>query len=135
MQSSELTRSGIDLSRLGFGGASLGNLYRETTEAEATDVVAAAWDAGIRYFDTAPHYGLGLSEVRLGRLLAGYPRDEFVISTKVGRLLVPNENRTELDDFVVPGDLRRRWNFSRDGILRSLEPSLARLGTDRIDIV
>ncbi|GAB3287887.1 aldo/keto reductase [Pseudoclavibacter terrae] len=127
--------SAVHVSRIGFGAASLGNLYRETSDEEAAGAVTAAWDAGIRYFDTAPHYGLGLSERRLGASLAAYPRDELVISTKVGRLLVPNPEPSGLDDgFVVPDTLMRRWDFSRDGVLRSLEGSLERLGTDRIDI-
>lgn len=92
----------------------------------------------MRYFDTAPHYGLGLAEQRLGRALAKYPRDEVVVSTKVGRLLVPTpENAHQLDDdgFDVPARFRREWDFSRDGILRSLESSLDRLGMDRVDVV
>ena len=72
-----------------FGGAPIGGLYQQVSEAQAHATLAAAWDAGIRAFDTAPHYGVGLSERRLGSFLAGYPRDEFTVSTKVGRLLVP----------------------------------------------
>lgn len=124
------------VSPLGFGAASLGNLYRETTDDEACGAVDEAWQRGIRSFDTAPHYGLGLSERRLGAALAGYPREEFTVSTKVGRLLVPNPAPTGLDDgFVVPDDLTRVWDFTRDGILRSLEASLDRLGLDRVDVV
>jgi len=127
----------ISLTELAFGGASLGNLYTVTSDEDAAASVAQAWDSGIRYFDTAPHYGLGLSERRLGAALSAYPRSDYVISTKVGRRLVPNENPTEFDDdgFVVPGDVRREWDFSRDGVLRSVESSLARLGTDSIDIL
>ncbi|MGD8194540.1 aldo/keto reductase [Herbiconiux sp. P18] len=124
------------VSPLGFGAASLGNLYRETTDDEAREAVDRAWARGIRSFDTAPHYGLGLSERRLGEALAGRPRADYVLSTKVGRLLVPNEHPTGRDpDFAVPDDLRRQWDFSRDGILRSLEQSLERLGTDRVDVL
>lgn len=122
---------------LGLGCAQFGNLYRETTDEASTGAVVAAWDRGIRYFDTAPHYGLGLSERRLGRALAGRPRDEFVLSTKVGRLLVPNpggEGRMDDDGFAVPATVRREWDFSRDGVRRSIEESLERLGLDRIDI-
>ena len=127
----------VRLTELAFGGASLGNLYTVTSDADAVASVAQAWESGIRYFDTAPHYGLGLSERRLGSALDGYARSECVISTKVGRLIVPNENPTEFDDngFAVPGDLRRQWDFSRDGVLRSVEASLDRLGTDYIDIL
>ncbi|WP_026924350.1 aldo/keto reductase [Glycomyces arizonensis] len=131
-------RTGTRLTELGFGAAQLGNLYRETAEEEARGAVDAAWDAGIRYFDTAPHYGLGLSERRLGAALAHRPRDEYVLSTKVGRALVPTPERAHLQDdegFAVPAAFRREWDFSRDGILRSIEGSLERLGTDRLDIV
>lgn len=126
----------VNLSPLGLGAAQLGNLYRVTTEDEAAGAVRAAWDGGIRYFDTAPHYGLGLSERRLGALLAQYPREEYVVSTKVGRLLVDSpETADEQDeDFVVPATHRRVWDFSRDGVRRSIEESLSRLGLDHIDV-
>lgn len=130
--------NGVELTELGFGAAPFGNLYREKTDETCTAAVRAAWDAGIRYFDTAPHYGLGLSERRLGAALAAYPRDEYVISTKVGRLLVPDADGTEKTDtegFAVSTGLRRQWDFSRDGVLRSVEDSLTRLGMDRIDIL
>ena len=122
---------------LGLGCAQLGNLYRAMSDEQAESVVAAAWDAGIRYFDTAPHYGLGLSERRLGRALAGRPRAEYVVSTKVGRLLEANPGgagERDTEGFDVPASLRRRRDYSRDGVLRSLESSLDRLGTDRVDI-
>lgn len=125
------------MTEIGMGAAQLGNLHREIDDAVARGTVDAAWDAGIRSFDTAPHYGLGLSERRLGDALATRPRDEFVLSTKVGRLLVEDPAGVEaLDDdgFVVRSTLRRRWDFSRDGILRSVEDSLRRLKTDRLDI-
>ncbi|RKR75052.1 aldo/keto reductase [Frondihabitans australicus] len=127
------------LSRLGLGTAQFGNLYVESSDAEAEAAVEAAWEAGIRSFDTAPHYGLGLAERRLGRALRGLERDAYVISTKVGRVLEPNPDFAPgaQDDqgFVVPASTRRRWDFSRDGILRSLDDSLTRLGLDRVDIV
>ncbi len=132
------TIRGIELTELGFGAAQLGNLYRETTDRDSQEAVDAAWDLGIRYFDVAPHYGLGLAERRLGAALASRPRDEYVISTKVGRLLVPNPaGKGRLDDegFRVPATTRRRFDFSRDGILRSVDESLERLGIDRIDIL
>jgi D-threo-aldose 1-dehydrogenase len=99
--------------------------------------VNAAWDAGIRYFDTAPHYGLGLSERRLGAALAARPRTEFVLSTKVGRRLEPVAGGRGRDDqgFDVPATHRRVWDFTRDGVFRSLAESLARLRLDRVDIV
>lgn len=126
------------LSEIGLGAAQLGNLYREIDDETARATVDAAWDAGIRYFDTAPHYGLGLSERRLGDALASRPRDEFVLSTKVGRLLVEDpagERKPDDDGFAVTSSLRRRWDFTRDGILRSVEASLRRLRTDHLDIV
>ncbi|MGI5243822.1 aldo/keto reductase [Dactylosporangium sp. CA-139066] len=121
---------------LGLGCAQLGNLYQERTDDECAAIVDAAWDAGIRYFDTAPHYGLGLSERRLGAALAARPRDAYTVSTKVGRLLEPaDEGGDDLaDGFAVPRTHRRVWDFSRDGVRRSIEESLRRLGLDRIDI-
>ena len=124
---------------LAYGAANVGNLYRALTEADADAALNAAWDAGIRYFDTAPHYGLGLSERRLGAFLATKPRGEYTISTKVGRLLRPNpagrETLDDENDFAVPADLRRIWDFSADGIRRSLDESLQRLGLDRVDVL
>lgn len=131
-------RPQLRLTELGFGAAQGGNLYRTTTDEEFTSAVDAAWEAGVRYFDTAPHYGLGLSERRLGAALRQRPRDEYVVSTKVGRLLVPSPQDAHLrdsDGFDVPATHRRVWDFSRDGVLRSIEASLDRTGLDRIDIV
>nr|WP_297342866.1 aldo/keto reductase [Amnibacterium sp.] len=132
------TRRGIPLTELGFGTAPLAGLFTPVSEEQAAGTLEAAWDEGFRYFDTAPHYGLGLAERRLGQALAGWPRDEVVVSTKVGRLLVPNpggEDRMDDDGFAVPAAVRREFDFSRDGILRSFEESLTRLGLDRVDIV
>jgi D-threo-aldose 1-dehydrogenase len=136
MRSSRL-RSGLELTELGFGGAQIGNLYRATSDEEASAAVAAAWDAGVRYFDTAPHYGLGLSERRLGRALQDYPRKDVVVSTKVGRLLEPVGSTGDPDPegFAVPATHRRVRDYSRDGVLRSIEGSLERLRLDRIDLV
>jgi D-threo-aldose 1-dehydrogenase len=131
-------RTGHALTELGLGMAQFGNLYRETTDAEAAGALDAAWESGTRYFDTAPHYGLGLSERRAGALLGGRPRGDYLLSTKVGRLLVPNPDGADHTDdqgFAVPATLRREWDFSRDGVLRSIEASLDRTGLDRIDIV
>jgi D-threo-aldose 1-dehydrogenase len=107
------------------------------TDQEASRTVEAAWDGGIRYFDTAPHYGLGLSERRLGEALRAHPRAEYVVSTKVGRLLVPATTVTGRDDdmFDVAATHHRVRDYSADGVRRSLEASLERLGLDRIDIV
>ena len=130
----------VDFGRLSFGAASLGNLYKEISDEQAYATLQAAWDEGIRSFDTAPHYGLGLSERRIGAFLATKPRDEFVLSTKVGRLLVPNPDPRgaellDTDGFIVPADVVRRFDPSEEGIRRSLEESLQRLGLDRVDIL
>lgn len=131
-----LGRGGLRVGPLSFGAAVIGNLYRAVEEDTAADAVRAALAAGVRYFDTAPHYGLGLSERRLGRALAGVPG--AMISTKVGRLLVDDPGGADrLDDegFDVPAAARRVRDYSRDGVLRSLEASLGRLGVDRVDVV
>ena len=128
---------GVSLTTVGLGGSQFGNLGRVTTDEQCAEVVDAAWRGGVRYFDTAPHYGLGLSERRLGALLSSYARQEYTLSTKVGRMLVPTPERAaQLDDggFAVPATHRREWDFTRDGILRSVEGSLERLGLDSLDI-
>jgi D-threo-aldose 1-dehydrogenase len=129
--------SRIDLPELGLGTTTLGNLYRAIPDDQAHEVVRASWDAGIRYFDTAPHYGLGLAERRLGEALRSRPRDEYVVSTKIGRVLEPVDAEGLRDDdlFDVPRDHVRRWDFSADGVRRSLDDSLARLGLDRVDVL
>ncbi len=127
------------LGPLGFGAAPIGNLARPVSDDDAFAALSAAWEAGIRYFDTAPHYGLGLSERRLGEFLRTKPRDEFVVSTKVGRLLDPNPSYTGGDDlaqgFAVPDRWVRRFEPSEGGIRRSLDDSLERMGLDRIDVL
>lgn len=126
-----------DGATLAYGAANVGNLHRALSDAEAQAVLAAAWDAGIRSFDTAPHYGLGLSERRLGAFLRDKPREQFTVSTKVGRLLRPNpagDGGLDLDNsFHVPTDERRVWDFSAAGIVASLDDSLERLGLDCVD--
>jgi D-threo-aldose 1-dehydrogenase len=126
-----------ELGGLSLGCAQLGNLYREISDDEARATVDEAWAAGVRYFDTAPHYGLGLSERRIGAALAERPRDAYVISTKVGRALDPVSVVAGMDDegFAVPASHRRRFDFSRDGIRRSLVESLERLGVARVDVL
>ncbi|MFI6741263.1 aldo/keto reductase [Nonomuraea sp. NPDC050451] len=126
---------GVEVSRHGFGGAPIGNLFHGVSEEQARATVDAAWDAGVRLFDTAPHYGLGLSERRLGAALKD--RSGYVLSTKVGRLLVPASSSSGGRDeqgFDVSADLQRVWDFSGDGVRRSLEESLGRLGLPAVDI-
>jgi D-threo-aldose 1-dehydrogenase len=127
----------LEFAELGFGAAPLGNLYRALSEAEADATLKAAWDAGIRYFDTAPLYGLGLSETRLNRFLRGRKRKSYVLSTKVGRRLVacPPEHRTGIGKFFETPSRREVYDYSYDGVMRSFEDSLERLGVDRIDIL
>lgn len=137
MHTTTLPRRQVSLTALGLGAAPLGNLHHVVSDDDAAGAVDAAWAGGIRYFDTAPHYGLGLSERRLGRLLRDRPRADVVVSTKVGRVLVPSPETAHVRDegFAVPADLRREWDFSRDGVRRSLDASLERTGFDRFDIV
>jgi D-threo-aldose 1-dehydrogenase len=128
---------GLDFTELGFGTAPLGNLYRAVADDDAHAVLEAAWAAGVRYYDTAPFYGLGLAESRLNRFLRGKPRDSYVLSTKVGRLMrhAPPEQRAGIGKFFDTPSRKEVFDYSRDGILRSIEDSLERLGVDRIDIL
>jgi D-threo-aldose 1-dehydrogenase len=125
------------LTELSLGCAQLGNLHEAMDDDTAHATVDAACEAGMHYFDTAPHYGLGLSERRLGAALATRPRADYVLSTKVGRLLepLPAVAGQDTEGFAVAATHRRVWDFSRDGVRRSLEDSLQRLGVDRVDIV
>ena len=119
---------------LGLGCAPIGNLFAGVTDDDALATVDAAWDAGIRYFDTAPLYGHGVSERRVGRALSARPHRDYVLSTKVGRVLRPAGTKRAPTIFTDVGDLEPEFDFSRDGILRSLEASLERLGVDRVDV-
>jgi D-threo-aldose 1-dehydrogenase len=119
----------VDFGRLGLGTAPLGGLYDAVDEATAHEVVERAWELGIRYFDTAPYYGSGTAERRLGAALAGRPRAEFVVSTKVGRLLRAGES-----DWHNAPPLQAYFDFSYDAAMRSLEQSLERLRLDRVDV-
>ena len=129
-----LGRSGLPVTRLGLGLAPVGGLYAEVGAEAATATVDAAWDAGIRLYDTAPLYGAGLSETRSGEALRKRPRDEYVLCTKVGRQLVPGtEGQQEAwaeDTGLVPV-----FDYGYDGVMRSLEASLTRLGLDRVDVL
>ena len=138
----KLGRTGLNVTALGFGATAIGGMYEEVCDAQANAVVDAAWDQGIRLYDAAPQYGLGLGETRLGAGLAGRPRDEYVLSTKVGRLLRADAPPNP-DDFGPDGlpfdkgtpAVATVYDYSRDGVLTSIEESLARLGKDRLDIV
>ena len=133
-----VTRAGKELNftAMGFGSAPLGNYLRPLSEEDCDLTLSAAWDSGMRYFDTAPLYGLGLSEVRVGRLLAQHPREDFIVSTKVGRLLTPCA-KEEVNGlfFVQTPQVRFDYDYSYDGVMRSYEDSLKRLGLDRVDIL
>lgn len=121
-------------SKLGFGAAPLGNMFRAIPEDEALATVAAAWHDGIRYYDNAPFYGAGLAELRMGEALAGKPRDEYEISTKVGRIVLDEAGgRTGVFEHGRPNKVVD--DYSADATLRSIEDSLKRLRTDRIEIV
>ncbi|TKI55311.1 aldo/keto reductase [Brevibacillus antibioticus] len=128
--------------QLGFGTAPLGNMFRNIPEEEALATVDAAWENGVRYFDSAPFYGAGLAELRLGEALAKRPRDEYVLSTKVGRIILDELEDPTLRDLGEKGGLfeygrknKIHVDYSEDGTLRSIEDSLKRLQTDRLDIV
>ena len=127
---------GLSVTQMGLGGTGFGNIYAPVSDQEAAALAKVAYDAGIRYFDTAPLYGVGLSETRLGAGLAQYDRSELVISTKVGYTLVPaSEAAGGNSVFVETPPLSTVFDFSRDAVLRSLESSLTRLGTDHVDIL
>ncbi|MFJ2030163.1 aldo/keto reductase [Streptosporangium sp. NPDC087985] len=128
-----LGRTDVEVTRLGLGLAPIGGLFTAVGDEAARATVEAAWDLGLRYFDTAPLYGCGLSERRTGAVLSGKPREEFALSTKVGRLLVPRGADTQ-EFWAEPSDLTPVFDFSYAGVLRSHAESLQRLGLDRIDI-
>ena len=131
-------RAGITFTELGFGTAPLGNLYRALSESDAQDTLTRAWDHGVRYFDTAPLYGLGLAETRLNTFLRDKPRDDYVLSTKIGRLFrlpLPGEERSCVGKFFDVPLRKEIYDYSYDGVMRSVEFSLERLGVDRFDIL
>jgi D-threo-aldose 1-dehydrogenase len=127
-------RTGLRVSRLGFGSTVLAGMFESTSEADAQDAVNAAWEAGLRYFDTAPQYGGGTAERRLGAALRGRNRDEYVVSSKVGKLIreLPEGGAPTLFADAPPHEIV--YDYSYDGTLRSLEATLARTGLERIDI-
>ena len=132
-----LGNGGLRFTELGFGAAPLGNLFKAVTEAEAQAVLEAAWAAGVRYFDTAPLYGLGLSETRLNHFLRGKPRADYVLSTKIGRLLrvATPEARDGIGKWMDVPSRTEIFDYSYDGVMHSLDASLERLGLDRVDVV
>ena len=132
-----LGNGGLTFTELGFGTAPLGNLYKSISDEAARATLDSAWDAGVRYFDTAPLYGLGLSETRLNPFLRHKPRDDYVLSSKVGRLIQPcaKEYRAGVGKWFDVPCRRVQFDYSYDGIMRSFEHSFSRLGVDRIDIL
>lgn len=126
----------IQLPKIAFGASGIANMYREVSLDDANTVLSAVWDAGIRYFDTAPHYGHGMSERRLGDFLRQYDQDEYIISTKVGRILTPLDRPVaEMNGFVNPLPFKQTFDYSYDGIMRSVEGSFNRLGLNKLDIL
>ena len=138
---SRLGRTGLSVTRLGLGTASIGGLYADVTDADAIATIDRAWELGIRTFDVAPLYGYGAAERRVGMALAGRTRDEFVLSTKVGRLVRPADAvgpdaAIDVQDafYGRPDGVRLVFDYSADGVRRSIEDSLDRLGLTRLDI-
>lgn len=126
----------LALTAMGLGCAQMGNLYRLTSYEECKGAFDRAWERGIRYFDTAPHYGHSRSELRLGTMLSDKPRKDYVVSTKVGRLMVPDgQIGEEANGFINPLPFRGAYDYSADGILRSFEDSQKRLGVIDPDIL
>lgn len=126
----------IAFSELGFGSAPLGNMHRVLSEEECRATVRAAYDSGVTYFDTAPQYGHGLSEMRVGGVLQELERDDVVLSTKIGRLLKPcTADEVDSGIFIDVPHVNIEFDYSYDGVMRSIEASHKRLGMDRIDIV
>lgn len=131
-----LPRRPVEITLMGLGCAQMGNLYRKTSYEESAGAFKAAWDAGIRYYDTAPFYGFTRSERRLGTMLTDLPRDDYVLSTKVGRVMTPDETvGPEEDGYVEPLPFRPVYDYTYDGIMRSVEASQQRLGILKPDIL
>lgn len=136
LPTSEIGKTGVQVTQLGFGGAPLGELFERVSGKQATSTLEAAWEAGIRYFDTAPFYGHGKSEHRTGHFLQDMPRSEFSLSTKVGRVLTPargDDFTSEFWEHPLPFDFH--YDYSYDGIMRSFEQSQHRLGMNRVDLL
>ncbi|RFB99392.1 pyridoxal 4-dehydrogenase [Rhizobium leguminosarum bv. trifolii] len=136
MKTRRIGKTGLEVTEISFGAAALGGLYRACPREVAMDTLQAAWDSGIRYFDVAPWYGLGLAERRVGDFLRDQADGSYVLSTKVGRLLRPVPTGTVPDySYVDPLSFDADYDYSYDGIMRSVEFSYARLGLNRIDIL
>ena len=135
LDKAEIGGTGVRVTRVGMGGAPIGGLYTAVEAATAVDTIRRAHELGVSYFDTAPLYGSGRSEMLFGDALVGIPRDSYVLSTKVGRLLEPVAEQPESDQFVDLPSLEPTYDYSRDGVLRSIDESLGRLRLDRVDIV
>jgi len=131
----ELGRTGLEVSRLGLGTAPLAGLYRPVREEDALPVIEAAWDSGIRFFDTAPLYGYGLGEQRTGAVLRGKPRADFTLATKVGRLLRADAPPEPGQSFFGTPPVNPVFDFTYEGVMRSVEESRERLGIERLDIL
>ncbi len=136
LQQRRLGKTGLQVTEIGFGTAPLGNLYKKIDDTVAAQTIQAAWDAGLRFVDTAPFYGYGLAEQRVGEFLRNQPRDSFVLSTKVGRLIKPHDPAEEWPG-VFRGALPFKpvFDYSYDGVMRSFEDSLQRMGLHRIDVL
>ncbi|MCQ8870465.1 aldo/keto reductase [Mesorhizobium sp. LMG17149] len=136
MERRRIGQTALEVTEVSFGGAALGGLYRACSREAAMETLQGAWDAGLRYFDTAPFYGFGLSERRFGDFLRYKPRDSYVLSTKVGRLFRPvPDDQVPDHSYVDPLPFALDYDYSYDGIMRSVEFSYARLGLNRIDIL
>ncbi|MCO6048390.1 aldo/keto reductase [Mesorhizobium sp. RP14(2022)] len=136
MKTRRVGRTDLHVTEYSFGTAPLGNMFQVVSREQGMDALEAAWEGGMRYFDTAPHYGFGLAERRVGDFLRGKPKDEWVLSTKVGRLLSPvPEDQVPQVGFVDPLPFKLTYDYSYDAIMRSVEFSYARLGLNRIDIL
>lgn len=136
MKQRQVGKTSLYVTELGFGAASIGNLYRETSDSETQAVMKKCWDLGIRFFDTAPEYGHGLAERRMGDALRTHPSDQYVLSTKVGDLLYAQPNKTAPENkFINKLNFFLKHDYSYDGIMRCFEDSTQRLGLSDIDLL
>jgi len=135
-KTTQLGRSGVQLTAMGFGGAPIGNYREPSSDGDSAEMVSHAWELGARFFDTAPLYGHGLSEYRLGYALRAYPRTDYAIATKVGRVVGRSANGTASNDsYVDTPPFEAEYDYSYDGVMRSVEQSMQRMLTDNFDIL